>query len=276
MSIVQINSNGRQSSVQRERKLNNPLVIQCRVLHALILRELKSRYGNRRLGFLWALIEPLIFISIFVTGFYLLGRTSQSGVPAPLFFVAGFVPFFMFRDVYSEIAGGTKGHQSLLMFPQVTRMDILISKLAVNSAVSVSVFLILLTGLLAFGFEFTVDNPLGVLIAFALMIALGFGTGLVLGALSIRYEFVSSLSNPLLGRPLFLTSGLFFSASMLPPKVREIFLYNPLFHCIEYIRTCLFEAFDSRYVDLTYVGIFVLVQVSFGLMLLNYFERQRK
>jgi len=262
--------------VQKVPKQSSPLLIQCRVLHALILRELKARYGNRRLGFLWALIEPLVFISIFVAGFQLIGRTSQSGVEAPLFFVAGFSPFFMFRDVYAEIAGGAKGHQSLLMFPQVTRMDILISKVIVNGAVSASVFLVLMIGLRAMGFTFELDNPLGVLVGFGLMIALGFGTGLVLGALSIRYEFVSTLSSPLLGRPLFLTSGLFFSASMLPPNVRDIFLYNPLLHCIEYIRTSLFEAFDSRYVDLTYVSVFVLIQVSFGLMLLNYFERQRK
>jgi len=38
----------------------------------------------------------------------------------------------------------------------------------------------------------------------------------------------------------------------------------------------MFEAFDSRYVDLNYVCVFALVQISFGLMLLNFFERQRK
>ena len=212
MNIVHVNSSGRGDyQAQRVKKQNSPLLIQCRVLHALILRELKARYGDRHLGFLWAVIEPLIFMSIFVLGFYLLGRDSQSGVPAPLFFVAGFVPFFMFRDIYSEIVGGTKGHQSLLMFPQVTRMDILISKMIVNSAISVCVFLVLTIGLLAMGLDFTLDNPLGVMIGFGLMIMLGFGTGLVLGALSIRYQFVSSLSSPLLGRPLFLTSGLFFS-----------------------------------------------------------------
>jgi len=120
--------------------------VQCRVLHALILRELKSRYGSRRLGFMWALIEPLIFISIFVAGFQLLGRQSQGGIPVPLFFVAGFSPFFMFRDIFGEVMSGTKGHQSLLMFPQVTRIDLLLSKLILAALVSVVVFLTLLIG----------------------------------------------------------------------------------------------------------------------------------
>ena len=250
--------------------------VQCRVLHALILRELKSRYGSRRLGFMWALIEPLIFISIFVAGFQLLGRQSQGGIPVPLFFVAGFSPFFMFRDIFGEVMSGTKGHQSLLMFPQVTRIDLLLSKLILAALVSVVVFLTLLIGLYFFGFAFRVEDALGVMIGFTMMVLLGFGLGLVLGAFSIRYEFIQSLSQPLLGRPLFLTSGLFFSASMLPPVVREIALYNPLLHCIELIRASLFENFESRYVDLTYVMVFTLVLISFGLMLLMVFERQRK
>jgi len=276
MSFSQTKSSDHGYVVPQERRQDTAFTVQCRVLHALILRELKARYGSRRLGFLWAIIEPIVFMTVFVTGFYLIGRTSQSGVDAPLFFVAGFVPFFMFRDVNSDIASGTKGNLSLLMFPQVTRMDILFSKLVVNSAISASVFVLLYIGLRVFGFEFILDNPLGVLIGFVLIIALGFGTGLVLGALAIRYEFISALSSPLLGRPLFMTSGLFFSASMLPPRVREIFLYNPLLHCIEYIRVSLFEAFDSRYVNLNYVFIFALVQICFGLMLLNLFERRRK
>ena len=250
--------------------------VQCRVLHALILRELKSRYGSRRLGFMWALIEPLIFISIFAAGFQLLGRQSQGGIPVPLFFVAGFSPFFMFRDIFGEVMSGTKGHQSLLMFPQVTRIDLLLSKLILAALVSVVVFLTLLIGLYFFGFAFRVENALGVMIGFTMMVLLGFGLGLVLGAFSIRYEFIQSLSQPLLGRPLFLTSGLFFSASMLPPVAREIALYNPLLHCIELIRASLFENFESRYVDLTYVMVFTLVLISFGLMLLMVFERQRK
>jgi len=249
--------------------------VQCRVLHALILRELKSRYGNRRLGFVWALIEPLIFISIFVAGFQLLGRESQGGIPVPLFFVAGFSPFLMFRDVFGEVMQGAVGHQSLLMFPQVTRMDLLIAKVILTTLVSVVVFFILLIGLYFLGFNFSVEDPMGVMIGFAMMVLLGFGLGLVLGAISIRYEFIQSIAQALLSRPLFLTSGLFFSASMLPPIARDIVLYNPLMHCIELIRASMFENFESRYIDLNYVITFSLVLISFGIMLLMVFERQR-
>lgn len=264
------------SSVHAESPRESVLTIQFRVLHALILRELKSRYGNRRLGFAWALVEPIFMLSLFVGFFYLMGRGAPSGIPAPLFFIAAFSPFFMFRDVFSQVAQGTRGNQNLLMFPQVTRMDLLLAKVIVNSMVAISVFIFLVSALCFYGYTFRIDSMSGMLVGFSMMLVLGFGLGLVLGAIAIRYEFVQTLSGTLLGRPLFFTSGLFFTASMLPPTLREYALYNPLLHCTELIRSSMFERFDSRYIDLDYVFIFAVIQIGLGLMLLGVFERQRK
>lgn len=255
---------------------DSAFTIQCRVVHALILREVKSRYGGRQLGFLWALIEPLIFMSLFIALFQLMGRTSQSGVPTALFFVTGFAPFFMFRDTYPQVSAGVKGTIPLLMFPQVSRTDVLLASIIVNSLVSIAVFGVLLAGCYMMGFTFHVQRPLEVLTTLGLLIALGSGLGLVVGALTIRYEFLSTIINVMMGRPLFLTSGLFFTADMLPAKAREYLLYNPILHCIESVRSAMFVSFESRYVDMSYVVFFALVLNAFGLMLLGFFDRQRQ
>jgi len=112
------------SSAAAVKVLENACTVQCRVLHALIL-----------------------LMSVFVLGFQLIGQGAPSGIPAALFFIAGISPFFMFREIFSEVVQGTRGQQSLLMFPQVTRMDLLVAKVIVNSLVSISVFLLLVIGL---------------------------------------------------------------------------------------------------------------------------------
>ena len=91
------------TSVSRQTPIESALLIQCRVVHALVMRDVKSRYGGRRLGFLWALIEPLMMIGVFIGLFHLMGRSSQGGIAAPLFFVTAFAPFFMFRDIFSNV-----------------------------------------------------------------------------------------------------------------------------------------------------------------------------
>ena len=126
------------------------------------------------------------------------------------------------------------------------------------------------------GYEFQIQRPLELLGSLGLLIALGTGLGLVIGALTIRYEFISSIAGAFLGRPLFITSGLFFTADVIPAKAREYILYIPILHCIESIRSAMFASFESRYVDLPYVIYFALILNAFGLMLLGVFDRQRR
>ena len=52
---------------------------QLEVLNALILREMKTRFGSHQLGYLWALIDPTLWIATFVGMFYLPGRSSPGG-----------------------------------------------------------------------------------------------------------------------------------------------------------------------------------------------------
>lgn len=250
--------------------------IQCRVVHALLLRELKGRYGGRRLGFVWAVLEPMLMITVFIAIFQLLGRSSQSGVAVPLFFVTGVSPFFMFGGLMSQVSAATRGASPLLMFPQVSRMDIIISTVIFESLISIMVMGILLTACYALGYTFQIQSPLNVLIGLAFMVGLGTGIGLVLGALTIRYEFVGAIGNAFLGRPLLICSGLFFTADMLPPTARSYALYNPILHCIEYIRSSMFITFDSRYVDIPYVVTFLIVLNTLGLFLMGFFDRHRQ
>lgn len=264
------------NTMVRSLKPESAFLIQCRVVYALILRDVKSRYGRRHLGFLWAVLEPLLFITLFIAIFQLMGRDSQAGIAAPLFFVCGFSPFFMFRDLYPQIVGCVVGNIPLLMFPQVSRTDVLLSAAILTSLLSLAVFGLLLFACHMMGYEFRIERPLEVLAALGLLILLGIGVGLVIGALAIRYEFVRTITNAFLGRPLFLASGLFYTADVIPAKAREYMLYNPILHCIESIRSAMFFSFESRYVDLSYVLYFALILISFGLMLLGVFDRQRR
>lgn len=256
-------------------KFESAFTIQCRVVYALVLRDVKARYGRRQLGFLWALLEPLLFISLFIGIFHLMGRDSYAGVPTPLFFVTGFSPFFMFRDLYPQVAGSAKANIPLLMFPQVSRTDVLLASVILTSLLAIAVMSFLLLACHAVGYYFQFQRPLEVLAALGLLVMLATGVGLVVGAFTIRYEFVSSIASALLGRPLFLSSGLFFTADSIPAKAREYLLYNPILHCIEAIRSAMFASFESRYADLSYVLFFALILNTFGLMLLGVFDRQR-
>ena len=53
-----MDSNG---SVGPGQPLRSSLAVQWRVTHALLIRELITRYGRNNVGFLWLFLEPMLF-----------------------------------------------------------------------------------------------------------------------------------------------------------------------------------------------------------------------
>ena len=80
------------------------------------------------------------------------------------------------------------------------------------------------------------------------------------------YDAVERLQGPMM-RPLFWTSGIFFTANDLPSGVREFFVLNPVLHVIETVRDGWFTAYTARYVDRLYVVSWILGLFFLGLAL---------
>jgi capsular polysaccharide transport system permease protein len=93
---------------------------------------------------------------------------------------------------------------------------------------------------------------------------MGSGLGMLFCALAPSMPSLRNLTNPFLVRPLFFTSGLFFTAEMLPKGLRDVLLYNPVLHVIEYLRSSFFVEFDSANCDLGYAGTWALGLFAIG------------
>ena len=63
------------------------------VIYALILRETVTLYGDRKLGYLWVIIQTMFNISIFACLRYFLGATNMGGLPTIYFLLIGFTYF---------------------------------------------------------------------------------------------------------------------------------------------------------------------------------------
>ena len=48
-------------------------------VHALMMREIKTRFGSNRMGYFWALAEPIAQAGIMALMFSLMGRNSVAG-----------------------------------------------------------------------------------------------------------------------------------------------------------------------------------------------------
>lgn len=248
--------------------------VQVRVLHALILREIRTRFGEQKLGYLWAVLEPMAFVGALAGLITLSGRHQPGGMPLILFMTTGVVPFFLFRDTMNVAMLGIKSNKALLTFPQVTPIDIILARVVLEQATAVVVLVVLLLMWQAIGVEVYIERPVEVFVWLFVMGLMGAGLGAFVGALSPLFPSVDRLVPVLLGRPLFWVSGVFFTMDTLPPAARSIALYNPLSHGLELIRSAFFIQYESPYADVEYVMFATLIVLAIGFLALRALRRR--
>ncbi len=199
---------------------------------------------------------------------------DTGGMHSAYFMTSGLVPFLLFRQLMQNMGKCIDNSRQLLAFPQVTTFDVLLATIIIEFAATLFVFVSLVVGISLLDVPPNIEDPLMLLIGIFLLGITGAGVGLIFGSLSPLYPSLKTITNPLLGRPLFITSGIFFSAEMLPAGLREYALYNPLLHMVEIVRSAFFIEFESRYIDWHYACLFALGLFLCGLLCHQVFRNE--
>ena len=245
---------------------------QLRVIQALMLREIKTRFGRERLGYLWAFIEPSLYVLVFVSLLSFRNRPIPGGMHIVTFMITGIVPFMLFSGTVNRSIGAIFSNRTLLFFPQVKMLDFFIARLALEFLTWLVVFIVLCMGASAAGIEVKVQDPLGVVFWIFTASMLAFGFGMLFGIISPLWPTLERLIPHIFIRPLFFTSGIFFTADMLPTELREVVLINGLLHISEMLRSSFFVGFESPYGDINYVWSQIIATVGASLILIRAFR----
>lgn len=242
------------------------LLVQLQVIRALMLRETRTRFGEHKLGYIWALVEPITFIGMFAAMYMLMGRTTTEGVPVIPFLATGMMPFLLFRETVSRAVAAIDGNKGLLFYPDIRPLDLVAARVVLEVITNLLVFTLIMGTLVLVEGQLRVGSWLTLLLGLFLASGLGAGIGLVFCGLSTFSKAAERIMGPLL-RPLFWISAVFFSSNSLPPVVRDLFLWNPLLHAVEIVREGWFPSYHPRYVNASYPLVWILVLLFFGLTL---------
>ena len=77
---------------------------RLRVLFALVVREMNTKFGRSYGGYIWAIAEPLGGVMLLNLAFSLTVRRPPLGTNFPLFYATGIVPFFLFTGISGAVA----------------------------------------------------------------------------------------------------------------------------------------------------------------------------
>lgn len=242
------------------------LLVQLQVVHALLLREVKTRFGAHKMGYLWALIEPILWVATFAAMYVLLGRLNPPGIDPVPFLVTGILPFVLFRETAARTLTAIEANKGLLFYPQVRPLDLVLARAILELATHLVVITLLLGGVALWDGNLPHGQPLLLLAGLVLASGLGTSLGLVFCGLSTFSNTVERIFSPLL-RPLFWTSAVFFPSSSLPTAARDLLLYNPVLHVVELVRSGYSAGYDARHVNAWYPAVWVIALLFFGLSL---------
>jgi capsular polysaccharide transport system permease protein len=247
-------------------EIRSAFKVQRDVIYALLLRELSSRFGKSRGGFIWVLVEPVAHLLVPVLVMSFIRNRVLPGVEYPVFLVYGFLPFLLFKAICLQIVNGVNTAKGLLSYRQVHLMDVFIAKAMSYAVIQAVVFALVLSGMSLFGFDVLPPRPVefaGVLI---LTIALAFGLGLVLAAIASLVPDARSIISVMF-MPLYLVSGVLFPITRFPDDMVRWMAINPVLHLVELSRVAAVEGYvPMKYLSLEYPVALALISTLIGLM----------
>lgn len=245
------------------------LKTHCRVVAALIVREMSTRFGGRPGGYIWALLEPAAYIGLLTIIFGGISHTPALGTSFPLFFATGFLAFQFYNGTASYVMGAVASNKAMLQYPNVAPFDTVVARFLLQSATMTIVAIVVLTTIEETSLDAIQVNWVHVINAIGAASLLGIGISLVNIVLFIRYRLYESIYG-ILARPLFMLTGVFYVPEMLPSPFRNILLLNPLVHVVTEFRRGFYPEYRAIGLDMNYVYTFGSILFMAGLTIFTF------
>lgn len=197
--------------------------------------DLKSEAQRTLLGFLWWIIEPVMFMTVFYIVFgLLLRRGTEDFVP---FLLVGLVVWQWTRSSVSHCGMSILGGRPLMQQVHLPKAIFPIIVLLTDTIKFAFAFSLLLLLLWVLGYPPSATYlalPALLLTQFALIAALGLLNAAVVPFLPDLRFVVDNLF-----QAAFFLSGIFYRADVIPPQYRTYYYLNPMANLIEDYRNVL-------------------------------------
>ncbi|MES2158860.1 MAG: ABC transporter permease [Pseudomonadota bacterium] len=254
-------------------RLRNSWSVQLRVIHALMIRELITRFGRENIGFLWIMVEPLLFAGLVGVLWHFTHGSTEHGVDVISFVATGYIPITLFRHGVSRSVAVFTANQSLLYHRQIKIVDFILARFVIEFLGSMMAYLFMAIFLITFG-RFPIPADMGLFIAGWLLYALFcFSLCLVIAPLSEMSEAMEKFI-PVVTYIVIPFSGLFYMVSWTTPAARDFLLLSPFVNGMEMMRKGIWGEEVTAYYNIWNPIICATVAVLVGLILCRRVRRK--
>jgi len=233
-------------------------------------RDIKVKYKQTTLGFMWAILQPLLMTTIFT---FFIGRSlnvPSDGMAYPVFAFSGLILWSVFSSGITNAGNSMVSNAQIIKKIYFPRLIIPISSILV-SVFDFAVALLVFIGLLIF-FRQEVDIVMAILCwpsALAVAIVATFGPGCLLAALNVKYRDFRYVIPFLVQSLLFLTPVIYPISIVGNSWLKYLLAVNPMCAAITLFRMPMMHNLP----DPTLFWISFLSGIIFVFIGLTYFRR---
>jgi lipopolysaccharide transport system permease protein len=237
----------------------------------LIIRDLKVLYRQAALGIAWAVLQPVVTVTIFTVVFGMFARLPSDGVPYPVFAFAAVLPWSYFAEAVRRSAMSLLQDADLVRKVYFPRLVIPLASVVGPLVDFMIAFFVLLIVMAIYGIAPTwriIAVPPLLLVTAALALAIG----LWLGPLNVRFRDVKH-TLPFLIQIWMYASPVIYPLSLIPENLRWLYGLNPMVGVIEGFRWALLGKGDTDLAVLGCAGVAIAVLLAGGLIFFKHMER---
>ena len=204
----------------------------------LVKRDFKKKYKRTVLGMLWSVLSPLLMLLVMrlvFTQFF--GRTTPHYTT---FLFAGTLTFSFFSESTSQGMQSLMGNAAIFSKVNVPKYLFLLSKnvqCLINYGLTLCIFFVFcVLDQITFTWKFVL-----LLYPIVCLVLFNLGVGLILSALFVFFRDIQYLWT-VFTQLLMYMSAIFYNIDQYSPMVQNLFLLNPIYLNIRYIRKIVIDA----------------------------------
>ncbi|MFC3903163.1 capsular polysaccharide transport system permease protein [Acinetobacter marinus] len=255
-------------------KPRSGIAVMYASIRALFLRELQTRFGHYRIGYVWALVEPALNVVFMLILFGAIIKRVLPGIEYPVFLINGILPFFVFRKSAIKALGAIEANAGLLSYRNVKPIDIILARTGLEFLLYFVCYVLLTLVLVWIGFEVSLSHIPYLLFCWLAVLLFSFGLSICLMVIGSWSKEINKVITPFFILMYFM-SGAIFPLHRVPEEYLVYFLWNPLAHIFELMRHSVAPTYITvKGVSMSYVWMCVVFVLFLGLALNQVFQER--
>ena len=236
------------------------------------MHDIKNRFFGSGIGQIVMVLWPFAHILVLLTIYVATKRPNPYGSSLIQYSAVSLYPFICFNYVARWIVFSAVTNRSFLQYPIIKPLDLLLARtlLEIVSTTLVGILLVILV--VSCGYDAMPASPDQAVYAACATIFLAVGFGVINGVIAFVFP-IWSMVMVLFIILAYISSGIVFVPSQLPEPIRYYLSFNPLLHCVEWMRSAYYLDYPTAVLDRTYVLEFGLISLTLGIVLERLFRR---